>query len=412
MRISSSMSKKTKVELQGSLQDFGLSDIVQFLGSSRKTGRLDMSEPADRRRAAIYFQGGSVVHAQMDGSTGEEAFFELMRWSNGEFSFEPDVTSELSSVRLSGANLLMEGARRSDEWELLSKHIPDTDWIPEFVLPDENQTGKQIMLEHERVDRAFQDRRQSERKRAGRSRQYLRVQYLPTTLSTRCQSAYPAPRALPLSRADRFLKACRREATDRTPVWLMRQAGRFLPEYRKVREKYSLLEICRAPEVATQVTSQPVERFELDAAILFSDLLVPLEPMGLGFSFIKGEGPSIHEPITKASDIDKLKPVVPQESLGFTLEAIGLLRRELSVPLIGFAGAPFTLASYAIEGGPSRSFEKTKALMYEDPDSWHRLASKLAIVVKGLSRRPDPGGRSSGTTVRFVGRLALTRRLS
>ena len=162
----------------------------------------------------------------------------------------------------------------------------------------------------------------------------------------------------------------------------MRQAGRFLPEYRKVREKYSLLEICRAPEVATQVTSQPVERFELDAAILFSDLLVPLEPMGLGFSFIKGEGPSIHEPITKASDIDKLKPVVPQESLGFTLEAIGLLRRELSVPLIGFAGAPFTLASYAIEGGPSRSFEKTKALMYEDPDSWHRLASKLAIVVK------------------------------
>ena len=140
------MPKKTKVELQGSLRKFGLSDIVQFLGSSRKTGRLDMSEPAGRRRAAIFFQDGSVVHAQMDGSTGEEAFFELMRWSDGEFSFEPDVTSELSSVRLSGANLLMEGARRSDEWALLSKYIPDTDWIPEFVLPDENQTGKQIML--------------------------------------------------------------------------------------------------------------------------------------------------------------------------------------------------------------------------------------------------------------------------
>ena len=140
------MPKKTKVELQGSLREFGLSDIVQFLGSSRKTGRLDMSEPAGRRRAAIFFQDGSVVHAQMDGSTGEEAFFELMRWSDGEFSFEPDVTSELSSVRLSGANLLMEGARRSDEWALLSKYIPDTDWIPEFVLPDENQTGKQIML--------------------------------------------------------------------------------------------------------------------------------------------------------------------------------------------------------------------------------------------------------------------------
>jgi uroporphyrinogen decarboxylase len=162
----------------------------------------------------------------------------------------------------------------------------------------------------------------------------------------------------------------------------MRQAGRYLPEYRKVREKYSLLEICRAPEVATLVTLQPIERFELDAAILFSDLLVPLEPMGLDFSFVKGEGPSIHEPIRETSDIDRLEPVVPQESLSFTLEAIALLRQELPVPLIGFAGAPFTLASYAIEGGPSRNFEKTKSMMYEDPDGWHRLAKKLAVVVR------------------------------
>lgn len=140
------MSKKAKVELHGSIREFGLSDIVQFLGSSRKTGRLDMTDPESRRRGAVYFQDGSIVHAEVGTSTGEEAFFELMRWNDGEFSFEPEVTSEEASVRLSGTNLLMEGARRSDEWELLSKYIPDTNWIPEFVPPDKSQTGKQIML--------------------------------------------------------------------------------------------------------------------------------------------------------------------------------------------------------------------------------------------------------------------------
>ena len=154
-----------------------------------------------------------------------------------------------------------------------------------------------------------------------------------------------------------------------------------MAEYRKIRERHSLLDICRTPELATRVTLQPVTRFELDAAILFSDLLVPLEPLGISFSFVKGEGPSIENPIRSTSDIDALRDVEPEESLSFTLEAIRLLRRELAVPLIGFAGAPFTLASYAIEGGPSKSYERTKGLMYEDPASWNRLAEKLGRVV-------------------------------
>jgi uroporphyrinogen decarboxylase len=161
----------------------------------------------------------------------------------------------------------------------------------------------------------------------------------------------------------------------------MRQAGRYLSEYRDVRSRHSLLEICRTPELACEVTLQPIRRFGFDAAILFSDLLVPLDPMGIPFSFAEGEGPRIERPIRDASDIDRLRAVEPRESLAFTLEAIRLLVRELDVPLIGFAGAPFTLASYAVEGGPSKNFEKTKALMYQDPTSWHRLASKLARVI-------------------------------
>ena len=162
----------------------------------------------------------------------------------------------------------------------------------------------------------------------------------------------------------------------------MRQAGRYLAEYREIRKSHGLLEICRTPELAVEVTLQPVRKFEFDAAILFSDLLVPLEPLGIPFSFAQGEGPRIESPIRSRSDVVRLRKVEPRESLAFTLEAIGILRRELEVPLIGFAGAPFTLASYAIEGGPSKSFEKTKALMYEDPETWHLLLSTLASVVR------------------------------
>jgi uroporphyrinogen decarboxylase len=181
----------------------------------------------------------------------------------------------------------------------------------------------------------------------------------------------------------RFLKACRREPVDATPVWFMRQAGRYMQEYRTLRAQYSLLEICRTPDLATEVTLQPIRRLEVDAAILFSDLLLPLAPMGLPFDFVKGEGPQIERPIEGPSDIERLRVFEPREALGYVLDAIRQIQEELDgrVPLIGFAGAPFTLASYAIEGGHSNNFARTKALMYGHPDAWHRLSEKLASVV-------------------------------
>jgi len=151
-------------------------------------------------------------------------------------------------------------------------------------------------------------------------------------------------------------------------------------EYRALRERYSLLELCRTPDLATTVTLQPIKRLEVDAAILFSDLLLPLEPMGIRFDFVAGEGPAIENPITSAADIDALRTFDPRVDLSYVLDAIRLVQRELAgrVPLIGFAGAPFTLASYAIEGGHSSSFARTKALMYGHPADWHRLADLLA----------------------------------
>ena len=173
------------------------------------------------------------------------------------------------------------------------------------------------------------------------------------------------------------------QPVDATPVWFMRQAGRYMPEYRALRARYSLLEICRAPDLATEVTLQPVRRIDVDAAILFSDLLLPLEPMGLPFDFIKGEGPQLERPITGPDDIDRLKRFDPRESLSHVLDAITQVQQELQgkVPLIGFAGAPFTLASYAIEGGHSNNFAKTKSLMYGHPEAWHRLCDMLSSVV-------------------------------
>ena len=182
---------------------------------------------------------------------------------------------------------------------------------------------------------------------------------------------------------DRFLKACRREAVDATPVWLMRQAGRYMAEYRKLREKHTILEIIKTPELAVEVTLQPINAFDLDAAIIFADILPPLETMGLSLEFIRGEGPVIHNPLRIAADIAGLSVPDPRESLSFTMEAIGLVQQELAgrIPLIGFSGAPFTLASYAIEGGATRSFVLTKSLMYNQPDAWHELMDKLATMV-------------------------------
>jgi len=182
---------------------------------------------------------------------------------------------------------------------------------------------------------------------------------------------------------DRFLKACRREPVDATPVWFMRQAGRYMAEYRAIRARHTLLEICRQPDLATQVTLQPVEKLEIDAAILFSDLLLPLAPMGIPFDFVKGEGPVIERPIRSVDDIQRLRSFEPREDLQHVLDTIRLVRRALegNVPLIGFAGAPFTLASYAIEGGPSSHYGKTKALMYGEPEAWRQLCETFASVV-------------------------------
>jgi len=177
-----------------------------------------------------------------------------------------------------------------------------------------------------------------------------------------------------------------------TPVWFMRQAGRYMPEYRALRNRYSLLELCRTADLAAEVTLQPVRRIALDAAIIFSDLLLPLEPMGLPFAFVKGDGPVVSSPLRTEADIDRLRPVEPREAFAPVLEAIRTVRRELRVPLIGFAGAPFTLASYAIEGGHSSNYAHAKELMYRCPFAWHRLCHKLAIVAADYLRAQIEAG--------------------
>jgi uroporphyrinogen decarboxylase len=156
-----------------------------------------------------------------------------------------------------------------------------------------------------------------------------------------------------------------------------------MPDYRALRERYSLLDICRHPELAVAVTLQPVDLIDVDAAILFSDLLLPLVPMGLDLDFVKGEGPAISNPIRSGTDVDRLREYDPREMLSYVLDSIRMLRVELSgrVPLIGFGGAPFTLAAYAIEGGPSTNYSRTKGFMYREPNAWHRLCDRLATLM-------------------------------
>jgi uroporphyrinogen decarboxylase len=185
-----------------------------------------------------------------------------------------------------------------------------------------------------------------------------------------------------IAHTDRFLKACRRQPVDCTPVWFMRQAGRYMPAYQALRQRYSLLDLCKTPELAAEVTLQPIQRLPVDAAIIFTDLLIPLESMGTRLVFAPNEGPVIENPVRSASDVEALRTVEPHADLAFTLEAIRLVCRELDgkVPLIGFAGAPFTLASYLIEGSGSRHYMQTKQLMYYRPEVWHKLLDKLASV--------------------------------
>lgn len=207
---------------------------------------------------------------------------------------------------------------------------------------------------------------------------------------------------------DRFLRACRREQVDRTPIWLMRQAGRYMAEYRALREKYDLLTICRTPELAVQVTLQPLGRFDLDAAILFSDIMIPLGGMGVDFEIRESVGPIISNPVRDLQAANSLRKLDPKADMPFVLESIRLLRRELEgrIPLIGFAGAPFTLASYLVEGKASRDLLVTKKLMYCDPAAWHALMGKLADAVSAyLTAQIEAGAQAVQVFDSWVGVL-------
>ena len=208
---------------------------------------------------------------------------------------------------------------------------------------------------------------------------------------------------------DRFLRACRREPVDVTPVWFMRQAGRYMPEYRELRKKYTLLEIVAQPELALEVTLQPM-RLGVDAAILFADILLILEPMGAPFEFVKGEGPVVHEPVRTVADVEKLRVCDPVEDLSHIMEAVKMISRELEgkTPLIGFAGAPFTVASYLIEGGKSRDYRTTKNLMWSDEKTWNLLMDKVTEVTRRYLRgQVEAGAKAIQLFDSWVGSLSV-----
>ncbi|MFL6211497.1 MAG: uroporphyrinogen decarboxylase [Pyrinomonadaceae bacterium] len=225
----------------------------------------------------------------------------------------------------------------------------------------------------------------------------------------------PAPQAAiatPISAAlfdSPFMRACRREPVPYTPVWLMRQAGRYMQEYREVRARYSFLEMCKQPEVAAEVTVYAAHRLNVDAAIIFADILLILEPIGLDLEFAKGEGPVIHNPVRTAQDVERLQEVETVEALDYVMQAIRVTRRELkpNLPLIGFSGAPFTLASYICEGGGSRNYVHAKTLMYTDAGAWHALMSLIArALVKYLNAQIEAGAQAVQLFDSWVGCLS------
>jgi len=194
---------------------------------------------------------------------------------------------------------------------------------------------------------------------------------------------------------DLFLRACRREPTERTPVWFMRQAGRYQASYRELRRRHGILEICREPELAARVTKAAVDELEVDAAILFSDIVVPLAAVGVPLRIEDGVGPVIDRPVRSVADVDALRVLEPEGDVPEVLETVGQLAKELDRPLIGFAGAPFTLASYLVEGGPSKSFARTKALMLGDPPTWGRLMETLAASTQAYLRAQVEAGAAA-----------------
>jgi uroporphyrinogen decarboxylase len=204
-----------------------------------------------------------------------------------------------------------------------------------------------------------------------------------------------------------FLKACRREATAFTPVWLMRQAGRYMPEYRAVRSRLGFLDLCKDSDAAAEVTVTAVERLGVDAAIIFADILLIVEPLGVGLEFSSGDGPVLRNPVRSPADVARLPDVDAAAAVPFVYDAVRTARATLRVPLIGFSGAPFTLASYVIEGGGSRNYVHTKTLMYRAPDAWHALMRRLAdAVVSYLNRQITAGAQAVQLFDSWVGCLA------
>ena len=206
-----------------------------------------------------------------------------------------------------------------------------------------------------------------------------------------------------------FLQACRREPVKHTPVWFMRQAGRSLPEYRAVREKHAFMEVCREPELCAEVTLQPVRRLGVDAAILFADIMTPLIGIGVELELVENVGPVIQHPIRGQRDLAQLRTLEPEQDVPFVMAAVRLVKQELggTTPLIGFAGAPFTLASYLIEGKSSRNFTKTKALMYSEPKLWHDLMGRLSdITIAYLQAKASAGADALQLFDSWVGCLS------
>ncbi|HEY3247185.1 MAG TPA: uroporphyrinogen decarboxylase [bacterium] len=207
--------------------------------------------------------------------------------------------------------------------------------------------------------------------------------------------------------SQRFLQACRREPVDRTPVWFMRQAGRSQPEYRALRERYAFLDLCRQSELVAEITLRPVEQLGVDAAILFADIMLPLRGMGVAVELEEGLGPRVASPLRTDRDVQTLRAFEPDEVTTGVLRAIPMIRRACPVPLIGFAGAPFTVASYLVEGGPSRDFLQTKAMMYQVPHVWHRLMTRLgAMTVSYLRYQIEAGAQAVQLFDSWIGALS------
>src|SRR5919197_1520357 len=207
----------------------------------------------------------------------------------------------------------------------------------------------------------------------------------------------------------RFLRACHRQAVDATPVWFMRQAGRCLADYRELRKRYGILELAKTPALAAEVTLMPVDAFGVDAAVLFADIMLPLEGMGVDLEIEPEVGPIIHNPVRSRADVERLRLIDPAEDVAFLLDAIRLVRRELEgrKAVIGFSGSPFTLACYMVEGGPSRDYGLAKSFMYREPQAWHALMDKLAsVVVRYLQAQVTAGADVVQLFDSWIGALA------